>query len=100
MGFELGNLYWFYWFQIGWLAIGKNTRFTRFQSRGGRIAQCPHPCGRCINSLVVVGMSDVGSLSCHRGVPGAMCWLAVVVAARGQLVWGCALARFGLAGWV
>ena len=37
------------------------------------------------------------SLCCDRGVPGALCWFAVVVAASGRLVWGCAVARMGLA---
>ena len=37
-------------------------------------------------------------LWCNRGVPGALCWFAVVVAASGRLVRGCAVARMGLAG--
>ena len=36
MGCELGNLCWFYWFEIGWLKFVKNGRFTRFKSGRGR----------------------------------------------------------------
>ena len=34
---------------------------------------------------------------CERGVPDALCWFAVVVAASGRLVRGCAVARMSLA---
>ena len=37
-------------------------------------------------------------LSCARGVAGAVCWFAVVVATHGRLVGGCVVARIGLAG--
>ena len=40
-----------------------------------------------------------GSLCCDQGVAGAVCWFAVVVAARGRLVGDYAVARIGLAGY-
>ena len=40
-----------------------------------------------------------GSLCCDRGVAGALCSFGVVVAARGRLVGGYAVARIGLAGY-
>ena len=40
------------------------------------------------------------SLCCDRGVLGALCWFAVVLAASGRVVRGCAVARMGLAGCV
>ena len=37
-------------------------------------------------------------LWCNQGVPDALCWFAVIVAASGRLVRGCAVAPLGLAG--
>ena len=39
-----------------------------------------------------------GSSCYDQGMAGPLCWFAVVVAARGRLVRGCAVARIGLAG--
>ena len=40
-----------------------------------------------------------GLLCCDQGVAGALCLFSVVVAARGRLVKGYAIARIGLAGY-
>ena len=40
-----------------------------------------------------------GSLCCDRGAAGALCWFTIVIAARGRLVGGYAVARIGVAGY-
>ena len=58
----------------------------------------PVSLSRCCLAPVVAGLWDVQSLCFKQGLPSALCWFAVVLAAAGGLVWGYAVARTGLAG--
>ena len=46
----------------------------------------------------MAGLSDMAVVVLRPGVPGALCWFAVDVAASGWLVLGCAVVCMGPAG--
>ena len=52
----------------------------------------------CCLGVVEASLSPVGFVLRSRGVPRALWLFAVVLAAPGWLVWGCAVARMGFAG--
>ena len=87
----------------GWLCYPPYGRLLRrwvYRAAGGAGAAECCPCCRlsCFWGLLQPACRMWCSLCCNRGVPSALCWFAVGVAANGWLVRGCAAVSMGMAG--